>query len=218
MLTTILCDMGNVLLRYEPETFLDRYQVHDPQDRDLLRQEIFDSPLWPKMDWGELDEAGLESQVLPRLPERLHAVAHNLIFHWDEPVLPIPGMAPFLQDCKDAGLRLYLLSNASLRQPAYWPRVPGSSLFDGGIVSAFYRCVKPSPEIYHLALEKFRLSPPGVPLHRRYAGKHPGRGGRGHTGLSLHRGCPGPAPAGCIPGDSVPPLTARRRHFHRTTG
>ena len=37
--------------------------------------------------------------------------------------------------------------------------MPGSSLFDGGIVSAFYRCVKPSPEIYHLALEKFRLSP-----------------------------------------------------------
>lgn len=159
MLTTILCDMGNVLLRYEPETFLDRCQVHDPQDRGLLRQEIFDSSLWPKMDWGELDEAGLESQVLPRLPERLHAVAHNLIFHWDEPVLPIPGMADFLQDCKDAGLRLYLLSNASLRQPAYWPRVPGSSLFDGCIVSAFYRCVKPSPEIYHLALEKFRLSP-----------------------------------------------------------
>ena len=93
MLTTILCDMGNVLLRYEPETFLDRYQVHDPQDRDLLRREIFDSPLWPKMDWGELDEAGLESQVLPRLPERLHTVAHNLIFHWDEPVLPIPGQS-----------------------------------------------------------------------------------------------------------------------------
>lgn len=114
MLTTILCDMGNVLLRYEPETFLDRCQVHDPQDRGLLRREIFGSPLWPKMDWGELDEAGLESQVLPRLPERLHAVAHNLIFHWDEPILPIPGMADFLQDCKDAGLRLYLLSNASL--------------------------------------------------------------------------------------------------------
>ena len=68
-------------------------------------------------------------------------------------------MADFLQDCKDAGLRLYLLSNASLRQPAYWSRVPGSSLFDGCIVSAFYRCVKASPELYHLALEKFRLSP-----------------------------------------------------------
>ena len=159
MLTTILCDMGNVLLRYEPETFLDRYQVQDPQDRDLLRQEIFSSPLWPKLDWGELDEAGLESQVLPRLPERLHAVAHNLIFHWDEPILPVPGMAELLQECKDAGLGLYLLSNASQRQPTYWPRIPGSSLFDGGIVSAFFHCCKPSPEIYKIALDQFHLSP-----------------------------------------------------------
>ena len=159
MLTTILCDMGNVLIRYEPETFLDRNGVHDPQDRDLLRKEIFDSPLWPKMDWGELDEAGLEKQVLPHLPQRFHSIAHDLIFRWDEPILPIPGMADFLRQCKEAGLRLYLLSNASRRQPDYWPRVPGSSLFDGGIVSAFYRCVKPSPEIYRTALEKFSLSP-----------------------------------------------------------
>lgn len=65
MLTTILCDMGNVLLRYEPETFLDRYQVQDPQDRDLLRQEIFGSPLWPKLDWGELDEAGWKARFCP---------------------------------------------------------------------------------------------------------------------------------------------------------
>lgn len=159
MLTTLLCDMGNVLIRYEPETFLDRYGIHDPQDRALLLGEIFRSPLWPKMDSGELDEDGLEALVLPRLPERLHPVAHNLIFHWDEPILPVPGMAELLRACKEAGLQLYLLSNASRRQPDYWSRVPGSSLFDGGIVSAFYRCVKPSPDIYRIALEKFRLTP-----------------------------------------------------------
>lgn len=159
MLTTLLCDMGNVLIRYEPETFLDRYGIHDPQDRTLLLGEIFRSPLWPKMDSGELDEGRLEALVLPRLPERLHAAAHNLIFHWDEPILPVPGMEELLRACKETGLRLYLLSNASLRQPVYWPRVPGSSLFDGAIVSAYYRCVKPSPEIYRIALEKFRLTP-----------------------------------------------------------
>lgn len=159
MLTALLCDMGNVLIRYEPGTFLDRYGIRDPQDRALLLREIFRSPLWPKMDLGELDEAGLEALVLPRLPGRLHAAAHNLIFRWDEPILPVPGMAGFLRACKEAGLRLYLLSNASRRQPAYWPRVPGSFLFDGSIVSAYCRCVKPSPEIYQIALEKFRLFP-----------------------------------------------------------
>ena len=159
MLTTLLCDMGNVLIRFEPETFLDRCGIHDPQDRDLLLGAIFRSPLWPKMDSGELDEDKLETLVLPRLPERLRPAAHDLIFRWDEPILPVPGMAELLRACKEAGLRLYLLSNASRRQPAYWPRVPGSSLFDGAIVSAFYRRVKPFPEIYRIALEKFGLAP-----------------------------------------------------------
>lgn len=99
----------------------------------------------------------MEEQVLPRLPRRLHAAAHALIFEWDRPIQPVPGMAGFLEECKKAGLGLYLLSNASVRQPEYWPRVPGSHLFDGGVVSAFCHMAKPSPEIYRYTLEKFHL-------------------------------------------------------------
>lgn len=159
MLRAVIFDMGNVLLRFDPELFLDRLDIGDPRDRELLLREIFRSPLWPKLDSGELTEAGLEEHALERLPERLHGAAHTLIFHWDQPIVPVPGMAAFAQDCKSAGLRLYLLSNASLRQPEYWPRVPGSRLFDGVLVSAFYRCVKPGEEIFRLALEKFCLKP-----------------------------------------------------------
>ena len=107
----------------------------------------------------EMTEGELEALVLPRLPERLHSYAHQLIFHWDDPIEPVPGMAALLEDCKRAGLKLYLLSNASRRQPEYWGNIPGSALFDGTVVSAFYRCVKPQREIYQVVLEKFGLSP-----------------------------------------------------------
>lgn len=159
MLHSIILDMGNVLLRYDPERFLDRLHIHDPQDRVLLLGEIFHSPLWPKLDSGELTEEDLEKHALSYLPQRLHTAAHTLIFHWDDPIEPIPGMDAFLTDCKNAGLGLYLLSNASVRQPEYWPQVPGSQLFDGTVVSAFCRCVKPSGEIYRHTLEKFQLQP-----------------------------------------------------------
>lgn len=161
MLHSIILDMGNVLLRYDPEHFLDRLEIYDPQDRALLLHEIFHSPLWPKLDSGELTEAGLEEHALKNLPQRLHAAAHKLIFAWDDPIEPTPGMAAFLTDCKSAGLGLYLLSNASARQPEYWPRVPGSPLFDGVVVSAFCRCVKPGEEIYRHLLEKYHLDPKG---------------------------------------------------------
>ena len=70
---------------------------------------------------------------------------------------PIEGMADLVRDCRAAGLGIYLLSNASVRQPEYWPRIPGSEFFEGTFVSAFYRCLKPSTEIFHRALEKFSL-------------------------------------------------------------
>ena len=154
MITTLLFDMGNVLIHYDPQHFLDRMGVTDPQDQELLLREISLSPLWPKLDEGEMTEGELEALALPRLPQRLHGYAHQLIFHWDDPIEPVPGMAALLEDCKRAGLKLYLLSNASRRQPEYWGNIPGSALFDGTVVSAFYRCVKPQREIYQVVLEK----------------------------------------------------------------
>ena len=159
MLSALLCDMGNVLIRYDPPHFLDRLGITDPVDRQLLLGEIFASPLWPKLDSGELDEPDLEAHALPRLPERLHSAARQLLYHWDDPIEPVPGMAPLLEQCKAAGLGLYLVSNASRRQPEYWPRVPGSQLFGGTVISACHRCVKPQAAIYRIALEQFRLRP-----------------------------------------------------------
>ena len=159
MLSALLCDMGNVLIRYDPPHFLDRLGITDPEDRELLLGEIFASPLWPKLDSGELDEPDLEAHALPRLPGRLHGAARQLLYHWDDPIEPVPGMAPLLEQCKAAGLGLYLVSNASRRQPEYWPRVPGSQLFGGTVISACHRCVKPQAAIYRIALEQFRLRP-----------------------------------------------------------
>ena len=129
MITTLLFDMGNVLIHYDPQHFLERMGLTGPQDQELLLREISHSPLWPKLDEGEMTEGELEALVLPRLPERLHSYAHQLIFHWDDPIEPIPGMAALLEDCKKAGLKLYLLSNASRRQPEYWGNIPGSAAF-----------------------------------------------------------------------------------------
>ena len=36
MLSALLCDMGNVLIRYDPPHFLDRLGITDPADRELL--------------------------------------------------------------------------------------------------------------------------------------------------------------------------------------
>ncbi len=157
MIRNVIFDMGNVLIRYDPVHFIQREHIESAGDRALLLNAVFHSPEWPAMDRGDLDEAALEKIAFSRLPQRLHALAHRLIFAWEKPMEPIPGMADFVRACKAAGKRVYLLSNASVRQPEYWPEIPGSECFDGAVVSAFLRCVKPQREIYEYLLEKYGL-------------------------------------------------------------
>ena len=157
MLRNIIFDMGGVMTEYDPVYFVSCLEEIGPEDRELLLKEIFRSEDWKLNDLGEIAEAELERRVFSRIPERLHAAAHRMIFEWDQISRPIEGMADLAKDCRAAGLGVYLLSNASVRQPEYWPSGPGSEFFDGTFVSAFYRCVKPSREIFLCAVEKFSL-------------------------------------------------------------
>ncbi len=157
MLRNIIFDMGGVLTEFNPEYFVSTLDLEEEGEAELLLNEIFRSEDWKLNDIGEIAEAELERRVLARLPERLHGAARRMIWEWDQISRPIEGMADLVKDCRAAGLGIYLLSNASVRQPEYWPSIPGSEYFDGTCVSAFYKLLKPSKEIFHLALEKFSL-------------------------------------------------------------
>lgn len=157
MLRNIIFDMGGVLTEFDPVYFVRRLELNDPDDAELLLNEVFRSEDWKLNDLGEIAEAELERRAFERIPVRLHEAAHRLIYEWDQMSRPIEGMADLVKDCKAAGLGIYLLSNASVRQPEYWPSIPGSEYFDGTCVSAFYKLLKPSREIFCLALEKFSL-------------------------------------------------------------
>ena len=64
-----------------------------------------------------------------------------------------------MEELKNLGYGLYLLSNASYRQHDYWPLIPCSKFFDGTLISADVKLVKPQPEIYRLLFKKFSLKP-----------------------------------------------------------
>ena len=150
--------MGNVLVRFDPELFMDRYSLTG-EDRRLIRNEVFRSVEWTMLDRGVIDEEIAERRILPRLPERLHDAARGLIEKWDDPIVPVEGMLELLQALKAKGYRLYLLSNAATRQPIYWARAEASKLMDGALISAEVKLLKPDPQIYRTFLHKFALRP-----------------------------------------------------------
>lgn len=156
MIRNILFDMGNVLIRFDREYFIDRLGVN-PEEKQLLLREVFHSVEWVQMDRGSIVEEQAVAQVCRRLPQHLHDAAEKLIAMWDRPILPIPGMYELIEELKAKGYGIYLLSNASLRQHEYWPRIPASRFFDGTIISADEGVMKPDAEYYLRALNRFGL-------------------------------------------------------------
>ena len=156
MIRNILFDMGNVLIRFDREYFIDRLGVN-PEDKQLLLREVFHSVEWVQMDRGSIVEEQAVAQVCRRLPQHLHDAAEKLIAMWDRPILPIDGMYELIEELKNAGYGIYLLSNASLRQHEYWPRIPAHVFFDGTIISADEGVMKPDAEYYLRALNRFCL-------------------------------------------------------------
>ncbi len=156
MIKNIIFDMGNVLLRFDRNAFLDAVGVQG-EDRKLLLNNVYVTLEWARMDRGSMTEAEAAQSMCLRLPERLHEKVHLLVDNWDRPIIPVEGMAQLVKELKEAGYRIYLLSNASVRQHEYWPRIPGSEYFDGTLISADEKLVKPQPEIYRLLFDRFSL-------------------------------------------------------------
>ena len=156
MIRNILFDMGNVLIRFDRKLFLDRLDLSEA-DKEILLRDVFASVDWAHMDRGTKTEAMALESMKARLPQRLHAAAEAMTLRWDEPLIPIEGMYELVEELKEKGYGIYLLSNASVRQHAYWLRIPASRFFDGTLISADEHVMKPQPEIYRLCLQRFGL-------------------------------------------------------------
>ena len=156
MIRNILFDMGNVLIRFDREFFIERLGVQ-PEDKQMLMREVFHSVEWVQMDRGSIVEAEAVASICKRLPAHLHDAAEKLVAMWDRPIRPIDGMYELVEELKKAGYGIYLLSNASLRQHEYWPRIPAHVFFDGTIISADEGVMKPGAEYYLRALSRFGL-------------------------------------------------------------
>ena len=157
MIKNIVFDMGGVLINFDAQRYTARF-VPDPADYELIRRELFRSVEWISMDRGSITDEQAVSSVCRRLPERLRDSARELTLHWWRHwLLPMEGMAELVRELKGLGYGIYLLSNAKEDLPRYFDRIPGSECFDGRVVSADWKLLKPQPEIYQTLLREYGL-------------------------------------------------------------
>ncbi len=148
MIRNLILDMGNVLLRYEPERAL-RELCGEEEGREKILRELFEGPEWIQADLGRITEEEMYESVKRRVPAEFHPALRRCIGEWDLFTMePVAGAREFFDACRKKGYGMYLLSNASERIYRYFPRFLPFSAFDGAVVSCSVHLIKPDPAIY----------------------------------------------------------------------
>lgn len=162
----IVFDMGNVLLSYDPDVICQ--QTVASEFRTLVKTYLMQGPEWPKMDEGLLSEEEALKQIFVKVraisssQDFYEKACHEIKYcleHWHECLKPITENGQLIRDLKKEGYHIYLCSNAALSFFQYYKNIPAIECFDGLLVSAEEKCVKPRPEIYHRLFEKFEILP-----------------------------------------------------------
>ena len=157
MIRNVVFDMGQVLIHWTPALLVQPFGLTS-QEETLVLRELFQSVEWVCLDRGSMTGEEVITSVCARLPENLHGCVRELVSRWDAWVLsPMEGMAELLRELKEKGMHIYLLSNANRNLRSYFPRIPGSECFDGLMVSAEERLLKPQHEIFEALLSRFGL-------------------------------------------------------------
>ena len=154
----LIFDMGGVLIHWDPGRIVKRLGL-EGEDAALLLREVFREVEWPSLDRGAMSETEAIAAIRARLPERLHEAVDRCVYWWRDPLWPMEGMEALLRALKALDYPIYLLSNATSALHEYFPRIPGSDCFLGGLVSADHKLLKPQHEIYELLFETFSLRP-----------------------------------------------------------
>lgn len=157
MIKNIIFDMGGVLIDYNPEKTL--FALFEKETADILLKEIFRNPLWSDKDRGIITPAEIMQKVKNRIPEAVFEKVSEMVDNFYPYMPPFEKMYGFVEMLKSKGYGIYLLSNAS---PDFHERrsgIPALSLFDGVIISADHKLLKPEKEIYEKLYETFSLNP-----------------------------------------------------------
>lgn len=160
----IVFDFGGVVFQWRPNELLKRTLPHRAVDEAAAQQLVADFFQNYGGDWGRFDRGTIE------VPELAPLIAERLGFELGEVqavIDAVPGelevqkeTVDLLHRLHDKGHKLYFLSN--MPEP-YAVHLESTheffSRFTDGVFSSRVKLIKPEPEIFELATQRFGIEP-----------------------------------------------------------
>ncbi len=156
MITTIIFDMGGVIIDYDPALYTRRV-TQDPAEMKILEDAVFHSESWARLDAGTITLDAFDRFLDETVPAELRSKAHDLLHHWHENLPVFAGMERLMACLYEKGIPLYLLSNAGEQFHTYSKKIPAFRYLSGIALSADLKMVKPGPEIFQWLLSTYGL-------------------------------------------------------------
>lgn len=150
-------DVGNVLIEWNPR-FLFEKLIADPGRLDWFMANVWDGELNLELDRGLPFAQGI-ARLVARHPD-WEAEIRAYDERWDETApRAIPEAVALLEELKSLGVPRYAITNFSREKfAATRLRFPFLDSFEGLVVSAHERLVKPDPAIFQLLLDRYGLA------------------------------------------------------------
>ena len=160
----VVFDLGGVVFRWEPLVLLQQLFPHQVHNEAVAREwasQIFET-FHPEADWALFDLGLIEPEPLAaRIAARTGLAETDLLrlMAGIPPHLqPIQGTVDVIHALKVQGHRLFYLSNMPAAYADHLVQVNAFlSQFEGGIFSAHVQQIKPLPDIFATAQERWPL-------------------------------------------------------------
>jgi putative hydrolase of the HAD superfamily len=160
MISTIIFDLGNVLISWKPAEYFEN-NGYEKTRLETILNEVFHSPEWLMLDNGDLslreavDRIAAKSSLKKEEIRAIFDLRTKIIF-------PLHFNTKLLNGLKKHGFRLYFLSNFpdDIFDEIYH-KYDFFRQFDGGEISARVNASKPDERIFRILMEKHSLDAAG---------------------------------------------------------
>ena len=158
MIKTIIFDIGGVLAGFDWRTFYEG-QGFGGEMIERLADATVQSDDWKEYDRGCVSDGRMLELFCENDPEIAGEIRQALDdFHGL--VTPYEYAVDWVKELKAKGYQVLVLSNFSDKAlKECWHALDFLPYTDGGILSFQDKLIKPMPEIYHLILDRYHLTP-----------------------------------------------------------